>query len=404
MQRKALEGIKIADFTWVAAGPLTTSYLASCGAIVVKIESIEAPDSLRTFPPNKDNIAGPNRSFLFASENANKLSMTINLKHPKGIETAKKMIAWADIVVENFRPGTMERWGLGYEDLQKINPSIILLRCSAQGQTGPDIGMGANGIVLQSLSGFTFLTGWPDRDPTPPWGAYTDLTTPALAVTTIMAAIDYRNRTGKGQWFDLSQYEAGVHYVTPAILDFFVNGRCANRSGNSSAYFAPQGVYRCAGDDRWCAITVSDDEEWKAFCKVLDKPEWLDDFRFSTFIERKHNEDQLNNLIEEWTITHNAEEVMTLLQANGVPAGIVENSADLFQDPQINERQVFKKLKHDELGWLSHRSVGFKLSKATCELETSAPCLGQHTEYVCREFLKMSDEEFIDLISSDALQ
>lgn len=403
MQRRALEGVKVADFTWVAAGPLTMSYLAQCGATVVKVESGKTPDNLRLFPPSKDGTAGVNRSLVFSSENAGKLGMTVNLNHPRGIEVAKRLIAWADIVAENYRPGTIEKWGLGYDDLKRINPSVIMFRCSAQGQTGPDAGMGATGITLQSLSGYTFLTGWPDRDPTPPWGAYTDLTAPALGAAMLIAALDYRARTGKGQYLDLSQYEAGLHYLAPAILDYFVNGRCATRSGNSCPYAAPHGVYRCAGDDRWCAIAVFNDADWKAFCEAIGKPEWINDPRFNTVVERKENEEQLNSLIQEWTINHTAEEVMTLLQGHGISAGVVENSADLFQDPQIKERQLFKQLEHDEIGWVTHRGIGFKLSKTPCELSMLGPRLGQHTEYVCRQFLGISDEEFVHLINEGAL-
>lgn len=403
MPKRALEGVKVADFTWVAAGPLTMSYFAQCGATVVKIESGKTPDNLRLFPPNKDGKAGVNRSLVFSSENSGKFGMTVNLNNPKGLEVAKRLIAWADIVAENYRAGTMERWGLGYEDLKKINPSIIMFRCSAQGQTGPDARMGATGITLQSLNGYTFLTGWPDRDPAPPWGAYTDLTAPALGAAALIAALDHRAKTGKGQYLDLSQYEAGLHFLTPPILDYFANGRFATRSGNSCPYAAPHGVYRCAGDDRWCAIAVFSDGQWEAFCQATGQPEWLNDSRFNTVAKRKENEDQLNRLIEEWTINHSAEEVMALLQGYGISAGVVENSADLFEDPQIKERGLFKQLEHDDLGTVTHRSVGFKLSKTPCELSMPGPRLGQHTEYVCRHFLGMSDQEFVNLLNEGAL-
>lgn len=406
MQRKALEGIKVADFTWQGAGPLTTSYLAQCGATVVKIESISNPDSMRTFPPNKDGQAGLNRSFLFAELNANKLDMAINLNHPQGIGVAKRLAAWADIVAENYRPRTMERWGLGYEDLKRINPSIIMFRSSAQGQTGPNSGMGADGIIIQSLTGFTSLTGWPDRTPTPPWGAYTDLTVPAIGVAMLIAAVDYRARTGRGQCLDLSQYEASLHYLGPAILDYFVNGRCAIRSGNSCPYAAPHGVYRCAGDDRWCCIAIFDDEEWKGFCETVGKPKWTNDPKFATMVDRKENEVELNRLIEKWTSTHTPEEVMMLLQKHEISAGVVKNAADLSQDPQIKERGLYTQIDidHVELGRISPLHFAFKLSKTPCEISMPGPCLGEHTEYVCREFLGMPDEEFVELFNAGAFE
>jgi benzylsuccinate CoA-transferase BbsF subunit len=404
MSKQALEGVKVADFTWVAAGPLTTNYLAQCGATVVKIESITKPDGIRTFPPNKDNQAGPNRSLLFSMENANKLSMTLNLKHSKGLEIAKRLVAWADIVAENYRPGTMARWGLGYEDLKKINPSIIMFSSSAQGQTGPDAGMGATGITLQSLSGFTHLTGWPDRDPAPPWGAYTDLTAPAFGAAALMAALDYRDRTGKGQYLDLSQYEAGLHYLSPAILDYHVNGRIAGRTGNARSYAAPHGVYRCSGEERWCCIAIFNEKEWMAFRQVIGEPGWTKEERFSTFLKRKENEAELNELVETWTSRHSPEDVMDILQKRGISAGVVKNAQDIDEDPQLKEREFLKKLDHPEIGPISHRSVGFKLSRTPCGPVRPGPCLGEHTEQVCREFLGMSDEEFVDLITAGVFE
>ena len=401
---KALEGVKIADFTWVAAGPLTTTCLAQFGATVVRVESITRPDGQRTFPPNKDGKAGVNRSFEFSADNLNKYGITINMNNPEGMKVAKELIAWADIVAENFRPGQMEKWELGYEDLKKINPSVIMFRSSAQGQTGPYAKMGMTGIQLQSWTGFTSLTGWPDRDPAPPWGAYTDLTVPGLGVAVIAAALDYRNRTGKGQYIDLAQFEASLHFLAPAILDYVVNRRVAARMGNACPYAAPHGVYRCKGDDRWCTIAVFDDKEWKAFCNAIGNPEWTSDPRFATTTDRKEHEAELNGFVEVWTINYPPEEVMRLLQDVGVSAGIVETAQDLLEDPQLKAREVYQHLDHDELGSALHRGPAFQLSKTPWELTMPGPCLGQHTEYVCREFLGMSDKEFVERLNAGAFE
>ena len=401
---KALEGVKIADFTWVAAGPLTTTCLAQFGATVVRVESITRPDGQRTFPPNKDGIPGVNRSLEFSADNLNKYGITINMKHPEGMKVAKELIAWADVVAENFRPGQMEKWGLGYEDLKKINPSIIMFRSSAQGQTGPYAKMGMTGIQLQSWTGFTALTGWPDRDPVPPWGAYTDLTVPGLGVAMIVAALDYRKRTGKGQSLDLSQFEASLHFLAPSILDYIVNGRIASRMGNACQYAAPHGVYRCKGDDRWCTIAVFDDKEWKAFCAAIGNPELATEPRFATVINRKEHEAELNELVETWTTKHPPEEIVRLLQTAGVSAGVAETAQDVFEDPQLKERGIFRYLNHDELGSALNRGPAFQLSKTPWELTMPGPCLGQHTEYVCREFLGMSDEVFMERLSSGAFE
>lgn len=404
MVRKAFEGVKVADFTWAGAGPITTGYLAHHGAIVVKVESSTRPDNTRTHPPQKDGKWGINRSLLFVAENANKFSLTINLNHPRGIDVAKKLVAWADIFAESFLPGTVERWGLSYEELKSINPSIIMFRSSGQGQTGPHARVPSLGITLQSLSGFAYLTGWPDRDPVQPWGAYTDFIAPPLGAAMLIAALDYCAKTGQGQYLDLSQYETGIHFLAPAFLDYFANGQCANRMGNSCLYAVPHGAYRCMGDDRWCAIAVFNDKEWRAFCKVVGDPRLTEDLRFATILGRKKNEVELDRLVEEWTINFTAEQVMTLMQECGISAGVVENAEDLVQDPQLRDRSLWWQLDHQEMGRVPHRGPAFKLSKTPCELNMPAPCLGEHTEYVCREFLGISDEEFIDLVNAGALE
>ncbi|MBN1627009.1 MAG: CoA transferase [Deltaproteobacteria bacterium] len=404
MSQKALEGVKIADFTWAAAGPLTMSYMAHCGATVVKIESGTRSIGARTFPP-PGGEAGMISSIMFSNDNSDKLSITINMKEPKGVEVAKKLIEWADVVAENFRPGTMEKWGLGYEELKEINPSIIMFRSSARGQTGPDAHVAENGITLQSQTGFTYLTGWPDMDyPTPPWGAFTDLTAPALGAVMLIGALDYRARTGKGQCLDLSQFEAGLQYLAPALLDYDVNKKCAGRIGNSSSCGVPHGVYQCSGDDRWCTIAVFNDTEWRALCNVMKKPELIEDQRFATAVSRKKNEQELDNLISDWTMKHAAEEVMTRLQEQGVSSGVVENSYDIMNDPQIKDRKFFKQLEHKKLGAVTHHGVGFTLSKTPCEVQTPGPLLGQHTEYVCKELLGIDEEEFRELADAGALE
>jgi benzylsuccinate CoA-transferase BbsF subunit len=385
MQSKALEGVKVLDFTWVAAGPLAIRYLAQSGATIVKVGSAKRRGGTSGFSVNKD-AQGPRVSL-----ETNKFNIAINLNNPKGIMVAKRLVAWADVVAENFRPGVMEKWGLGYEDLRSINPSIIMFRTCAEGQTGPDAGQPALGTTLQSVSGFTFLTGWPDRDPSPPWGAYTDLIAPPFGAAMLIAALDYRARTGKGQCLDLAQSEASMHLLTPAILDYTVNGRSATRIGNSCPYAAPHGAYHCAGDDRWCTIAVFNDEEWRAFCKAIGEPKWTNETRFATVVERKKNEADLNKLIERWTINLTAEEVMILLQEHGISAGIAENAADLVQDPQMKVSGFIK------------RDIASKLSRTPYDLSCPDPQIGENTEYVCLYLLDMSIEELAELTNAGAL-
>ena len=229
MSEEAFHGLKIADFTWAAAGPLGTKYFADHGALVVRVESSKRPCPVRLSAPYKDGVPGINRSGYYAFYNTNKYSLALDLTSPKAIEVAKRLIAWADVVVESFTPGTMERLGLGYEELRKIKPDIIMLRCCAQGQTGPDARHPSFGFQLVGLSGFTNLTGWPDLSPQQPWGAYTDLIAPRFAASALLAALIYRSKTGRGQCLDLSQFEASLHFLAPVILEYLVGHAIASR-------------------------------------------------------------------------------------------------------------------------------------------------------------------------------
>lgn len=397
MESRLFEGIKVADFTHAIAGPTTTEYLAQYGATVVKIESPNRPDPQRTMSPFKDNIAGLNRSGTFALANANKYSITLDLHHPRAKEVMKRIIAWADIVVENFRGGTMKKWGLGYDDLKKIKPNIIMLSSCMQGQTGPYGHHPGYGMPLTALTGFVEITGWPDRAPSGPFASYTDWIVPRLNALMLIAGLLYRSRTGKGQYFDCSQYEAGIHFITPLILDYTVNGRQATRMGNLCSYAAPHGVYPCQGDDRWCAISVLNDEEWQSFCNVVGSAAWTEDPRFTTAMGRIENAEELDKLMGEWTISHSAEEVMNLMQAAGISAGIVATGRDLDADPQLKYYHYFEELEHPEMGKVSYRKLPISLSKVPTELRAS-PCLGEHNEYFYVELIGMPEEEFIQLL------
>jgi len=397
-RESALGNIKIVDFSWVAQGPLATRYLAAHGATVVKMESMKRPDPARLMWPNVDGIPGVNRCYAFVNNNMNKYSMQLNVKDPRGLQLAERLIDWADVVVENFTPGTMEAMQLGYERLQETNPEIIMVRASIQGQTGPCAHQSGFGAQAAALVGFSHLVGWPDRTPVGQNWAYPDFVSALHVVVAIMGALDYRRRTGKGQMIDVSQFEAGVNFLSPALLDYSVNKRIQSAAGNRSASRVPHGVYRCQGDDSWCAITVCNDEEWMSFCEVIGDPEWTKDIRFATFLDGKKNEDELERLIEEWTINHSAEQVMQMMQAFGVPAGKVQSNRDLVdEDPQLKYRDYYWRMEHVEMGEIIGDGISFRLSKTPSEFRNPPPCLGEHTEYVCREILKMSDEEFMEL-------
>lgn len=400
MGKQAFEGIKIADFAWFIAGPTVSKYLAAHGAEVIRIEYNQRPCILRVCAPYKDEIPGVNRAPYFCIYNENKYGITLNLNQPGAIEVAKRIVAWSDIVLENFGPGIMEKRGLGYEDLRQIKPEIIMISLSNQGQTGPRGWQRGAGVHLTGLSGFYHLTGWPDREPAVPLGIYTDSISPRFATAALIAALDYRRRTGKGQYFDLSQYECATHFLSPIFLDFTVNGRVANRMGNRCPYAAPHGAYPCKGEDKWCVIAVFSDEEWNGFCKALGNPSWTTDPKFATLLRRKANEDELDELVAKWSITLTAEEVMVRMQSEGVSAGVVQTCEDVSQDPQLKHRHHFWELEHPEIGKHNCNGPAFSLSKTPAELWMPAPCLGEHNEYVCTKILGMSDSEFVELLTA----
>jgi benzylsuccinate CoA-transferase BbsF subunit len=262
--------------------------------------------------------------------------------------------------------------------------------------------MAGYGTHLQGLAGFPTLTGWPDRAPDLIDRSYPDQIAPHYGASALIAALDFRRRTGRGQYIDCAQYEACLQFLSPVILDYTVNRRIQKRIGNKSACAAPHGAYRCQGDDRWCVIAVSKDSEWQAFCKVIGNPEWTKEGKFSTFLARKKNEEELNGLVEEWTVKRTAEEVMSMMQEAGVPAGVVRTTKEVVEDcPQLKHRRYFWRLRHPEMGETIYNRVGYLLSQTPAEIRMPPPCLGEHTEYVCKDLLGMSEDEYLKLLLED---
>lgn len=404
MKSRPFEGVNVLDFTWAGVGPHTVNYLIFFGATAIKVESQKRPDTLRTLGPFKDGIPNLERGYYFAfSQSAKRYDITLNLDHPKGIELAKRLIGWADVVVESFAGGAMEKWGLDYDSLRKMKPEIIMLRTCMHGHTGPLAKQHGQGFILTALSGLDAVTGWPDRPPAGLYGAFTDHVAPLFNAVSLIAALDYRRRTGKGLCIDQSQHEAVLHWTIPLLLDYTVNHREPQANGNRLAYAAPHGIYRCQGDDRWCAIAVFTDEEWGSFCKVIKSPALVKDPKFATLLNRKKNEDELDKIVQEWTIKHTPEEVMGLMQAAGVAAGVVANAKDQAEDPQLEHYHFFNEREHPETGKLSiYHGPLFKLSKTTYELGRP-PLLGEHNDYVYTKLFGLSDEEFVQLIAEGVI-
>lgn len=397
--KSVLAGIRVVEFAIFAAGPVVGKHLAEHGAEVIRIESRARPDGFRVhYPPFKDDRPGLNRGGTFAIFNNDVLSVTINLKRSRGLEIVKNLIRETDVVIENFAPGVVERLGLGYKELNKINPQIIMLSSCNQGQTGPRAIQRGFGSQLTSMSGFTHLTSYGDGYfPSLLYGPYIDFIAVGYGLIAVLAALDSRRRTGKGQHIDLSQYEAGIQFVIPMLLDLQVNNQIQKAQGNRHPQAAPHGVYPCNGEDSWCVITVFNEMEWRAFCRASGNSEWATDPRFNGLSARKENADELDELIATWTRGHTAQEVMELLQAAGVPAGVVYTVCDLFSCPQLNHREQWRVLNHPEMGPYEYEAPPFLLSETPAEILRPSPRIGEHNDYVLGEVLGMSAEQIAQL-------
>lgn len=399
MAKQVFEGIHVADFSWVGVGPQVARELAEHGATVVRVESHRRLDQLRLIGPYKDFRPGVERTGFATCYNTNKFGISVDLKRAKGQEIARKLVRWSDIVCDSMTPGSMEKLGLDYKSLRKMKPDLIMFSTCQFGQYGPYCELPGYGNIGAAMSGANTLVGWPDRAPAGAYGAYSDFIAPWFLISTVIGALLRRKRTGKGLYVDMAQVEAAVTFLAPALLDYSVNGRVAERTGNRSPGAAPHGVFPCLGKDRWVAISVSTDEEWEAFCKVIGNPRWTEEGKFETLAGRKENEDELDRLVGAWTGNHPAEEVMTLLQEAGVPAGVVQNChEDLFKDPQLQHRQHFRFLEHKVMGRHAYNAPAYILSKTPNHIYKAGPTLGEDNEHVFKNILGYSDEEIADFL------
>jgi crotonobetainyl-CoA:carnitine CoA-transferase CaiB-like acyl-CoA transferase len=399
MKKNVFEGIKIAEFAWVVVGPSSSRYLAEYGATVVKIESHKRLDTLRGSSPFANNIASPDSSMFFGRHNSNKYSVSIDLQHPNGKKLAWKLIEWADIMTESFSPRTMQKWGLGYEEVKKVRPDIIYLSSSMQGGGGPHSSYAGYGQNAVNLCGFTEISGWPDKMPAAPQGAYTDFVCCRFNALALIAALDYRKRTGKGQWIEQSQFESSLHFFAPPLMDYQINGKIMGRNGNKLPSAAPHGVFQCKGDDNWVAISVVTDEHWRKLCQVMGNPDLSNIKEFATLTARKSNERKLEILVTGWTLNQTPVEAEAILQKSGIPANIVEKPADVYQDPQLAYRHYFTSLDHSVMGKQKYEAQScYILSKTPRQIKMPSPCLGEHNEYVFKELLKMSDDDIAEHI------
>jgi benzylsuccinate CoA-transferase BbsF subunit len=386
-----LAGIRVADFSWVGAGPFATKPLADHGADVVKIESRSRTDVIRSMPPFRDGVPGVNRSGYFADRNSSKRSICLELREPEGRELALRLIARSDVVIDNFTPGTMDRLGLGYEAARAVRPDIIYLEMPMQGRTGPHRDFRGYGLSIAAACGLYGLSGYPNRPPAGTGTNFPDhVPNPLHATIAILAALLQRKRTGKGRYIELAQLESTATVIGAALVAAAA-GHQVERAGNDDPVAAPHGVYPCAGDDRWCAIAVTTDAQWTALARLLDLPAG----RFAAAAGRRAAGRELDELIAARTAGWYAEQLADRLAAAGVPAAPVQNARDLIEhDPQLAARGHFVRLDHPEMGPSLYSGIPYRLSRTPGRLRSPAPLLGADSHDVCTGLLDVDEDEY----------
>lgn len=379
-----LGGLRVLDFSWVLAGPYATRLLADFGAEVIKVQSRKTAKG-----------AEANRTGYFNTWNRNKLGITLDMSHPEAAGIVLKLTGISDVVVENFSPRVMSNWGLDYGKLIKVKTDLIMVSLSAMGQNGPWKDFVAFGPTLQALSGLTYLTSFPEDSPLGLGYAHADPIIGLYAMLAILSALEYRDRTGEGQYIDISDFEAVCTLLGPALMNTKINQKETLPHGNAASDppASPHGCYRCLGADRWCVIAVYSEDEWQALGAVMNNPRWMNEERFSSLLRRKEHEKELDKRLEQWTMRHRAEEVVPLLQKAGVPAGVVQDAEDLANDAHLTANQFFVPAEHPVLGRLIWDRSPIRLAETTKTQWKAAPLLGEDNKYVFTELLGFTEDE-----------
>ena len=395
-QNLPLSNIRIADFGWMIAGPLTTRVFANYGAEVIRIESSSRIDEIRVVGARPFVNESPNQAGVFNDINTSKLSMTLDLNTPKGLDLAKQVIEISDIVSNNFRGDRMAKWGLDYANLKKIKPDIILLSMPMTGSDGPHQEYGGNGISIIAGAGISGITGFPERPPVGTGSLYPDFSgNPSHGALALLAALRHKNKTGKGQFIDLAQTESTAALLGTSMLEYTVNNKIPVRPGNTSKNACPHNVYKCIGTDRWCAIAVTTNNQWRNLKHALANPTWMRNTQYDSLEGRLKNESTIDKKLSDWAISKNDYVVMEMLQQKGVPAGVVQTTKDLLENDKGYMKNHVIKLDHPEMTTMTLHGETIKISD-TENTFTRAPLLGEHTDYVLGDLLGLSQNSIND--------
>lgn len=391
-------GLRVLDLGWVWSGPMVSYMFADLGAEVIKVEHNERLDNtrLRGSPTiNGKRIEGKSIELgpYFHNLNRNKLSITLNLRVRKGIELFKSLVRKSDVIIENFTPKTLQKLGLGYEDLKKLRPDLIMLSLSTAGQSGPLSDVKGYAPVISSLSGMESLVGYEGE---PSLGMMTfgmsDPSAAAQAFFSVMVALYYREMTGEGKYIDMSQLEASVVLLGEAIMEYIMNGRILEPMGNFHKTEAPYGIYPTLEEDRWVAVSAEAEEEWGGLVRAMGDPSWVKDHRFDSKEERLNNRKLLDGYLKEWTSKMSREEILLRLRKEGVPATSVLSMEEQYKDEHFRERRIHQKVIHPLLGEEILFSIPWNMETGG-QIKRSAPLLGEHNNYVFGEVLGLSHEE-----------
>lgn len=399
-----LEGVRVADFTWVWAGPFCTLQLAHLGAEVIRVESSVRPCVTRMLPPWPEGQPGLNRSGYFNQYNQGKYSLALDLKLPEAVAVAKDLVRHCDIVCENFAAGVMDRLGLGYEELRAVRPDIIMISMSGYGATGPESGYVSYGPAQVPLSGLSSLTGYRGYPPMHVGVSYGDPTAGLHAAFAALAALWHREQTGEGQFIDLSQWETTIAVIPEGIIEYAWHGMQPERNGNRDPVMVPHGIFRCAGEQRWVAIAARDDAEWKQLARAIGRDDLANDESLASLTGRLRAVDEIELAIEQWTTQHSPQEVTAILQSAGVAAFPCYDSRDLAEDQHLRAEGFFVELDHPEVGRKLHLGIPWKLSATPCSIRRPAPLLGEHTDYVLGTILGYDRKRIDELRDSGVLR
>ncbi|MGE0717959.1 MAG: CaiB/BaiF CoA transferase family protein [Alphaproteobacteria bacterium] len=405
MRQDILNGIRFADFTWAGAGPFSTKIFSDFGAEVIKIESATRPDSVRTGGPFAGGVPGIDRSGYFASRNTGKKSITVNLKSDEGKEIVRELIARSDVVSNNFGPGAMERLGFSYEEVRRIRPDVVYLGMPMYGDDGPRAELLGVGMTISAVTGLMWQTSYEDGRPIGPGTHYPDhAANPYHAAFAVMAALRHRRRTGEGMKIDLAQVESTINMIGPSFVEYSGTGVEPAITGNRSRWHAPHDVFRCRGDDRWCAITVMTDAQWPALCGVLGLDTLAAEPALATAAGRVADVERIGAAIAAKAAERDPVELAAALQRAGVPASPVQSARELMDtDPQLRARGYWQRIDHPEMGETGFTSPPYRFDGGRVEL-ARPPLLGEHTESVLRDTLGYPAERIAALREAGVLQ